>query len=457
MKRLFLFMLLLVFPFNIYAASGSIKASTSASNITLNNTFTVKVTVSSSGKLGSWQFGINYDKSKLSLVSGDQRVVAYGDGSVSTKTYTYKFKAIAKGCAKISVEDTRLIDWDTESSISVGNSSITINIKEPVVVNYSSDNNLKDLSVDGFSLSPSFDKNTLEYTVTVLNSTSEIKIGASLSDSKAKASGVGTFPVVEGTNEFSVVVTAENGSSKTYTLRVIVPEADPISYSFKSGVYTILRKLPEGGPTGFVSSSIMFNGEEVLCLRSEQLGLTLIYLRYNDKDSFYIYNERDNDVSLYNEVGNNDFRIYLTNRELDLGLSKELIAINDEMVDGYRLTSNSSYYVISGINVSTGVEDFYLFESRNNTISFFSLDDYNELISNNDVYKIVSILLGVGSVLLTVVVIALNSSKKKLERVLKVSRDINKDNNDKEKKKDKDNVNDIENKDKKDDISLETK
>lgn len=426
-KRLLLF-ILLVLPFNIYAASGSIKASTSTSNITLNNTFTVKVTVSSSGKLGSWQFGINYDKSKLSLISGDQRVVAYGDGSSSSKTYTYKFKAIAKGSAKISVEDSKLIDWDTESNISLSSSSITVNIKEPVVVNYSSDNNLKSLSVDGFSLNPNFDKNILEYTVNVLNSTKEINIGASLSDSKAKVSGVGIYEVNEGTNEFNIVVTAENGSSKTYSLKVIVPEADPINYSFSNGEYTILRKLPESVPAGFSISSIKFNDEDIPCLQSEMLSLTLIYLRCNDKEGFYIYDSKSNSVSLYNEVGNNDFKIYLTNREVNLDLSKEEIVINDVSVDGYRLTKNSSYYVISGINVSTGIEDFYLYESRNNTISFFNIDDYNELISNNDVYKLISILLGVGSVLLTIVVIVLSRSKKKLEDVVLKS-NKGKDNN----------------------------
>lgn len=423
MKRFLLFMLLLVLPFNIYAASGSIKASTSTSNITLNNTFTVKVTVSSSGKLGSWQFGINYDKSKLSLISGDQRVVSYGDGIVSSKTYTYKFKAIAKGSAKISVEDAKLADWDTESNISISSSSLTINIKEPVVVNYSSDNNLKDLSVDGFSLSPIFDKNTLEYTVNTLDSTSEVKISASLSDSKAKLSGTGTFHVVEGTNEFNIIVTAENGSSKTYTLKVVVPEKNPINYKFKSGEYIILRKLPSAVPTGFVSSMIKFNDEEIPCLQNEILSLTLLYLRYDNKDAFYIYKESENDISLYNELGNNDFRIYLTNKELNSNLNKEDVIINDVSISGYRLTKNSSYYIISGVNVSTGIEDYYLYESKNMTISLFSLDDYNELISINDIYKLISLGLGLGCILLIIIIISLNSSKKKLENVVIKSKD----------------------------------
>ena len=96
MKKYIIMFIMLLLPLNIYAATGSIKASSSSSNVTINNTFTVTVKVSSSGKLGSWQFGVSYDKSKLSLISGEPSVVQYGDGVISSKTYTYKFVNIYK-------------------------------------------------------------------------------------------------------------------------------------------------------------------------------------------------------------------------------------------------------------------------------------------------------------------------------------------------------------------------
>ena len=65
MKKYIIMFIMLLLPLNIYAATGSIKASSSSSNVTINNTFTVTVKVSSSGKLGSWQFGVSYDKSKF--------------------------------------------------------------------------------------------------------------------------------------------------------------------------------------------------------------------------------------------------------------------------------------------------------------------------------------------------------------------------------------------------------
>lgn len=422
-KRALLFLTLIILPINIYAATGSIKVSTSTSNITLNNTFTVTVKVSSSSKLGSWQFGLNYDKSKLSLISGDQKVVAYGDGSITNKTYTYKFKAIATGTAKISVEDTRLIDWDTESNISVSNSSISINIKEPVVVNYSSDNNLSSLSIDEFELTPSFEKNTLEYTITTLPTTTKIKINATANDNKAKVSGTGEYEVNEGINEFNIVVTAENGSIKTYTLKVTVPEKNPIIYKFANGEYTILRKLPETLPNSFSTSTITFNEEEIPCLQNELLGLTLIYIRdnnnNNNNESFHIYDSNKNEINLYNEVGSNEFKIYITNKKLNIkNLNKTTIKINEITTNAYKLTKDGTYYIISGINISTGKEDFYLYETTNKTISIFNENDYNELISNNDIFKFISAALGLCIIILLIITITLNNSKNKLSKAL---------------------------------------
>ena len=159
MKKVLLFLLLLL-PLNCYAASGSIKATSSSSKVTLNNTVTVTVKVSSTDTLGSWQYGLSYDKSKLSLISGDTSIVGYGDGTYSSKSYTYKFRAIATGNANITIDNPKIVDWNSESAISTSKTNLTLTIKEPVIINYSSDNNLSSLEVEGFELSPTFNKST---------------------------------------------------------------------------------------------------------------------------------------------------------------------------------------------------------------------------------------------------------------------------------------------------------
>ncbi len=86
----------------------------------------------------------------------------------------------------------------------------------------SGDNNnlLKSLSVSGKSISPSFDKYTMSYTLDVENSVSSITVNANTLSSSASVSGTGRVNLQEGKNVISIKVTAPSGSVRTYTLTV---------------------------------------------------------------------------------------------------------------------------------------------------------------------------------------------------------------------------------------------
>ena len=84
----------------------------------------------------------------------------------------------------------------------------------------SKDANLSGLTVSKGSLSPAFDKDTTSYTVEVDNDVDSIEIEATANDDKASVDGTGTKSLSVGDNSYSIVVTAENGSKKTYTIKV---------------------------------------------------------------------------------------------------------------------------------------------------------------------------------------------------------------------------------------------
>lgn len=416
MKKYLSLLILLVIPFNVFAASGSIKATYKSSSVTLNSTFNVTVTVSSDGTLGSWQYGLSYDKSKLSLQSGDPSIVGYGDGTFKSKSYTYKFKAIATGKATITIDNPKIADWDTDSYISTSKTDLSITITEPVVVNYSSDNNLKSLSVDGFELSPAFSKDTLEYNITTLPTTEKIKINATSNDKKAKVSGTGEINIIEGTNTLNVVVTAENGATKTYIINVLVPEKDPIKYTFNNGEYNLLRKIPEDKkPVNFNNSTIKINEEDIPCLQNENLNLTLIYLRNGEnKEHLYIYNHESNEVYEYNELSNNLINIYILNKEIKLKkLTKTTLNINDNIVNAYQIKKGSKDYLIYGVNTSTGKENIYLYDKENETISLFNEDDYDYLVKKINLFTYLTLGLGlIVVILLSIMFITFKGNKK---------------------------------------------
>ena len=86
--------------------------------------------------------------------------------------------------------------------------------------NGSPNNILSSLSVSSGSLTPTFQKFTQSYDITVENSVTSITVNAKAADSSAKISGTGNHSLNVGNNEIEVKVTAANGDVRTYKLHV---------------------------------------------------------------------------------------------------------------------------------------------------------------------------------------------------------------------------------------------
>lgn len=88
---------------------------------------------------------------------------------------------------------------------------------EPIL---SSDNTLKSLVVDGYELNKEFDKNVTTYEVTIPSTVKSLKLKYEKSDSKAKEMITGNSSLKDG-DIIRIVVTAEDGSVKTYEIKVV--------------------------------------------------------------------------------------------------------------------------------------------------------------------------------------------------------------------------------------------
>ena len=91
----------------------------------------------------------------------------------------------------------------------------------PEANSYNPNNWLKTLTVDGNSIS--FDSaKTDGYTYTVASNVSSVNIAATTINSKAKIiNGVGKITLKDGSNIIPVIVKAENGDERTYTINVV--------------------------------------------------------------------------------------------------------------------------------------------------------------------------------------------------------------------------------------------
>lgn len=120
---------------------------------------------------------------------------------------------------------------------------------------------LASLTVDGYSLSPTFHKDTLEYDLVFTEMVNRVTICASALDNNSRISGTGTVELTAGLNNISITVTAQNGASAVYTIHI----SNPLDNStFNAGGYSInvegkifLSILNE------TSATIMLHGFEV--------------------------------------------------------------------------------------------------------------------------------------------------------------------------------------------------
>jgi hypothetical protein len=198
-------------------------------------TIKVKDIVDIEGGVAGLSAKLEYDETKLEkvgegqslngfmLVEGETiELVKYPGVTTETEIAKFVFKAKANvaGTAEIRL-----------SNVTIANGTETIELGENVTKTVevtaetntpikSSNNNLSSLSVDGKAVT-NFNKSTLSYTLSaVANSKTSIKIEAAAEDSKSKITGTGTKNLSVGNNSFNIVVTAEDGTQKTYVIKV---------------------------------------------------------------------------------------------------------------------------------------------------------------------------------------------------------------------------------------------
>ncbi len=87
--------------------------------------------------------------------------------------------------------------------------------------NQSPNNRLSSMSVDGFSLSPAFSRDVMEYNVTVGSSVTSIYVRAAALDSTATITGTGNIQLQSGNTDITVQIKAQNGTICQYIIHVI--------------------------------------------------------------------------------------------------------------------------------------------------------------------------------------------------------------------------------------------
>lgn len=458
MKRiksvLLLISLLLFIPNVVSAASANISV-TGSSSAVVGNKITLTVKLSSNTPIGSWQMLLDYNSSYLQFVGGGGEAggmnMANSSSGTKSKTYTFTFKALKSGNTTVKVNSYLVYAYSDMSEMSV--SSVGKNIKimtqAELEASYSKDNNLKGLSVEGYEITPVFNKDTLEYSVNVPEGTTSINIIATKNDNTATITGDGVKEVSMGTNAFEIVVKAQNGAEKVYKLTVNVIDENPIEVTIDNKKYTLIKySAGVTCPSGYETTTKMIESIEIPACYNQTIKYTLVGLK-DSEGKIYLARYKNNNYELYSELSSNTLIIIPLKSTKEIkGYEKMNIMINDQEVNAYKFSKDSNFSIIYGLNIATGKKDYYLYDEENKTFTKYDDEYVNKLEELNNYYLIAATIFAGGIALLTLGLIINNSKKKKhkktnntsLEEVVEAPEINHKDT---KKNKSKNNDNDI--------------
>lgn len=417
---------LLILLFGFYLSINNVKAAsisvTSSNTTVVGNNITVNITLSND--VEAWDFIVGYDSSKLRLISSNLESTTH---SVSTSTlnkgsrnYSITFRAISSGTASVSITSADCANV----TCSKGSKSITIRTQAEIEAAYSKNNNLSALSVDGYTLDKEFNQSVTEYSVSLEPETTSININAQVADRTASISGAGTREVTDGDNRLEIVVTAENGTTKTYVINANVKEYDPIEVKVKDQSYTVVRKKASlTPPNNYQETTIKINDTDVPAFHSDITGYTLVALKDNEgNQNYYIY--ENNEYSLYKEYNFHGIILYpeeLKEKDIPNNYKKTTISYNDSEIVAYKIKKSSKYALIYGMNVETGIQNIYMYDAKEDTIQIYNQEEIETINEQTNMLMKISIGLGTLSIVLIGIIIGIliknkKNHKKKIEK-----------------------------------------
>lgn len=407
---------LFIYANKVDAASLSVR--TGSSTITKGNSAVITTTISASSPIVSIEGSLSCSGAGVS--GGIDLRFDDSSNSVYTKTYTYTVKATTTGTINCTTSGVRLTEMASSSWVNLTNDYVKITVNNPPVIPakvYSSNNYLISLGLEGYELDKTFDKETLEYTVEVPNGTEKVVINAKTENSNASVKGSGEVSVSEGNNNIELVVTAENGNTRTYKLNIIVKELDPINVELDGNIYTVVRKSGEIDRVNatYEETTVKINDQDVLAYYSKITDYTLVMLKDSDGVvNYYIYD--NNKYSLYKEYTMGGITLYLTNKNYkDKNYKITSFTYNEDEIKAYKLANNGilkstyaadentkNFFLFYAINVETGKESLYQYDAVEGTVQRYNNDVEKVYQVEADNYK-TYLYIAIGVIVITII------------------------------------------------------
>ncbi len=397
----------LLFPVFVYAkGSASISG---PSTVESGSKVTISVTLKN---VAAWDIEINSSGSTSGC--SDHFVSDSRNGKDTTKTLSVTCKATSVGSIGFTASgDITSADGDNKS-VSLSK-RVTVTNPRPK----STDDTLASITIEGYTLTPEFNKDTLEYSVTVPSTVNSVKIDAKANESHATVSGTGELEVSEGVNTFEIVCTAETGVKKTYVVLVNVEDINPINVKIGEEDFTIVKNAKNlTKPESYEEKTIEIDGNSIPAFYSDVTHFTLIGVKNSiGTINLAIYNEENNTYKLYNEINQSTLTLYLIDFENNLeGYVKKDIVINDVQVPVYAYNEDSRFVICYGMDIHTGKYDYYEYDTKEGTFQVWDHEEIDSLKQQVKTYTYICFAFGGCLFLAFILILSLLKKKKKTSK-----------------------------------------
>ena len=303
----------------------------------------------------------------------------------------------------------------TSQDGSTTNISATKTVSVKAAREKDTNNYLKSIGVTGYTLTPEFNQDTMEYTVDVPATVNKVTIEAATASNYATLTGTGEVEVNEGANTFEIKVTSETGVERIYKITVNVKDENPIKVKIGNSEYTVMKNVKNiEVPSTYEATTIKINDFDIPAFYSSTTKYTLVSVKDSKgQQHFAIYNSDKNTYELYNENKSNQLLLYIMSiPEEKQGFSKTKITINEQSYDCLKSNIGDTY-IIYAMDVVTGKKDYYIYDKENNTYAIYKEDmakNYEEQIKK---YQIVLLGFAGGLVLCFLIILILLFRKPK--------------------------------------------
>lgn len=389
----------------VHAATANVSIALSGSSLTIGDTVTATVSVSTDAAIGSYSLSVSYDSSVLEYTGGSGSggggtvlIAGYGDGSQTRLSATLNFKAIGNGSTSISTSGGEAYGWD-ESVLEISHAGATVTVSAPQApeentsgngngdstqstqapLTGSGDNYLKSLEISPGTLQPAFQSKTTSYTVQLPEDTKSIVVSAVANDSKAKVSVSHNNDLEPGANKTYIVVTAENGTQRTYVLNVNCGEVeeepepsavtiDGVAYSFATAEQMAEVTIPEGFTAG---EETYEDDVTVTVYKSPNQLFQIVYLLdAEEQGSWFIWDKEAKVFTPYMEFQAAANRYIIVTPDetvaIPVGFEAVELEIQGQKITAYAKDGDTEFVLVYAMNIS-GEAGFYWYDTKEGT------------------------------------------------------------------------------------------